>query len=376
LFNELKKFNLSINLVKTETLTFLPPRIRTQDQSVEFTLNNTPLTKVELFKYLGIFISANWGFSCHITRMQGRAEAAAMELTRLAVRLDIRSLGRISVFFRSLVESQWHGLEIMPLAIASEIESTRAHFVKKFFDLPCSTANMLTLVLLDLWPAAFDALMRRIAFANRMVEHDLDFVRNAFEFDRTVLFRAKIGWHHEAFLLFRSLFNREKIADFSIQRVSVRLSVIQGARDRFLFFLLKETSEATLAPFRLFSTPGVLLSFRSLLGQISKESAHLLLLTCSSGLRFRFFNRPALRCPLCSQGSWLTEHLFQCKNIEPLLARNNVSYADFRHCMTVGDWKGLLFLLHEVLMTWKLSFSDCLIGDDALRVLLADAESL
>jgi hypothetical protein len=308
--------------------------------------------------------------------MQGRAEAAAVELTRLAARLDIRSPGRISVFFRSLVESQWHGLEIMPLAMANEMELTRAHFVKKFFDLPSPTANLVTLVLLDLWPATFDALMRRISFANRMTLHDLEFVRGAFEFDRSTLFRAKIGWHHEAFLLFRSLFNNERVTDFSIQRVSDRLSVLQGSRTRFLFFLLKETRESTLAPFRFFSSPEVLVSFQVLLGQISKESTHLILLTCTSGLRFRFFNRPALRCPLCSRESWLTEHLFQCKSIEPLLARNNVSFADFRHCMTIGEWKGMLFLLYEVLMAWKLSFTDCLIEDDSLSRLLTDAESL
>ncbi len=146
LFTELKNFNLSINLIKTETLTFQPPRIRTQGQAAAFSLDNKQLVQVELFKYLGIFVSSNWGFSCHITRMQGRAEAAAVELIRLATRLDIRSPGRVSVFYRSLVESQWHGLEIMPQAMANEMELTRAHFIKKFFDLPSPTANLLTLL--------------------------------------------------------------------------------------------------------------------------------------------------------------------------------------------------------------------------------------
>ncbi len=44
--------------------------------------------------------------------------------------------------------------------------------------------------------------------------------------------------------------------------------------------------------------------------------------------------------------------------------------------MRVGDWKGLLFLLHEMLLAWKLSFSDCLIDDEALGSLLSDAELL
>jgi hypothetical protein len=165
-----------------------------------------------------------------------------------------------------------------------------------------------------------------------------------------VLFRAKTGWHHDTFLLFRSLFTSERITNFSLQRVSDRLSAVRGARTRLLFFMLKETTESTLAPFRLFSSPDVLSSFRTLLGTVSRETSQILLLLCTSGHRFRFFSRPALRCPLCNQGSWLTEHLMTCILIEPILARNNISLATFRHCMSVWDWKKLLFLLHEVLL--------------------------
>jgi hypothetical protein len=44
--------------------------------------------------------------------------------------------------------------------------------------------------------------------------------------------------------------------------------------------------------------------------------------------------------------------------------------------MNAGEWKGLLFLLHEMLLAWKLSFPDCLISDEALSSLLSDAELL
>jgi hypothetical protein len=235
LFAELKKFNLCINLVKTETMTFSPARVRT-DQIVTLKLNNVPLKNVDLFKYLGIFVTNKWGFSGHITRMDGRSEAAAAELLRLATRLDIRQPDRITVFFRSLVKSQWHGLELLPVSVCKLIESSRAHFINRFYNLPSSTASLLSVVLLDLWPAEYDALARRVSFANRLTIHDLDFVRSAFEFDRTHLFRARVGWHYDGFLLFRSLFKREKIAEFDMQRVSSRLSVISGAKSRFLFF--------------------------------------------------------------------------------------------------------------------------------------------
>ncbi len=282
LFSELKKFNLAMNLVKTESLTFVPPRVRTSGPSSQaFQINGVKLTQVNEFKYLGIFVNARWGFTGHITRMQGRAEAAASELVRLATKLDIRRPDRLATYFRVLVDSQWHGLQLLPLAVVKEVEAVRAHIVNHLYNLPCSTATMLSLVVLDLWPAVYSAMSRRISFSRKMRDYELQFVRDTFDFDRTVLFCAQVGWHHEAFFLFRSMFTKEKTADFSFERVETRLTRIRNARTQFVFALIQVSDEATLAPFRLFQTVEVLNSFRSLLGRLSKPSADLLLLCCS-----------------------------------------------------------------------------------------------
>jgi hypothetical protein len=97
---------------------------------------------------------------------------------------------------------------------------------------------------------------------------------------------------------------------------------------------------------------------------------------CSSGHRFRFFNRPALRCPLCATGSWLTPHLFLCRLVEPILTRNGVSLNDFQDGMSTGNWKSVLFCLAETLTIWKNSFVDCLIEDCAIQGLFSDAVGL
>jgi hypothetical protein len=209
-----------------------------------------------------------------------------------------------------------------------------------------------------------------------MRNHELQFVRDAFDFDRTALFIARVGWHHEAFFLFRSMFAKEKAAEFSFERVESRLVRIANARAQFVFSLLQVSDEATLAPFRLFQSFEVLVSFRSLLGQISKLSADILLLCCSSGHRFRFFNRPALRCPLCASGSWLTSHLFSCKMVEPILRRNGASLDEFEKGMSSGDWKAVLFSLAESLTIWKNSFADCLFEDSVIQGLLTNANML
>jgi hypothetical protein len=376
LFSKLKEFNLCMNLVKTESLTFLPPRARIGLGSFQFIVDKVPLKQIEEFKYLGIFVQSKWGYSSHIARMRGRAEAAASELLKLITTLDIRRLDRVTVYARALVESQWHGLELMPRTVVDEIEATRAHFMKKLFNLPCPTATSLTIVLFDLWPANFEAISRRVAFARKMLDHDLTFVRDAFSFDSTTMMRAQEGWHNETFLLFQSMFRSEKISDFSIDRISSKLSPISRSRTQFLYHLLQATDEATLAPFRLFESPDILISFREMISNISKSSADFLLLICSSGHRFRFFNRTTLKCPLCSCSSWLTAHLFTCPMVENFMARNGVSWDVFKLRMGKGEWKKVLFLLHEVMLIWKNTFQDCVIDDIVLNTLLKDAELL
>jgi hypothetical protein len=159
---------------------------------------------------------------------------------------------------RSINENGYNGigyikrLELLPRSVVDEIEATRAHLLKKMFNLPRSTATNIKLVLFDLWPANFVAISQRVTFARKMTDHDLVFVRDAFTFDRTVLLRAKEGWHYETFLLFQSMFQSERISDFTINRISARLTPISRALTQFLFHLVQATDEATLAPLPTF----------------------------------------------------------------------------------------------------------------------------
>jgi hypothetical protein len=375
LFVELIAFNLCMNLVKTESLTFLPPRVRASLGAVQFKIGSTVLNQIEEFKYLGIFVCSKWGCNIHVARMRGRAEAASSELLKLVTKLDVRDVGRVTVFLRALVESQWHGLELLPCTVIDEIEANCAHFLKKLFNLPRSTATNLTIVLFDLWPASFEAMSRRISFARKMSDHDLLFVRDAFLFDRSLL-RVKEGWHHASYLIFQCMFRSEKAADFSIDRVSARLCPLTRSQTRFLFHLLKVSDEAALAPFCLFETVEVLISFCEFLGTISKSSADFLLLILTSGHCFRFFHRTALNCPLCSSSSWLTEHLFNCAVVKTLLARNGVTWEDFMEQMGLGQWRGILFMLHEVMTIWKNTFETCMFEDTLLEMLYQDARTM
>jgi hypothetical protein len=55
---------------------------------------------------------------------------------------------------------------------------------------------------------------------------------------------------------------------------------------------------------------------------------------------------------------------------------NNVSHEAFVHCLTDGDWRGLLYILTEVMAVWRNSFSDCVFDETMLRVASEEASRL
>jgi hypothetical protein len=371
LFTTLADFNLIMSLIKTETMTFSPPRVRSVIPNQSFTLHGSVLANVDVFKYLGVFVCSRWNWSNHVNEMSGRAEAAAAELHRILERLEVRDVRRTTAFYRSLVESQWYGLELMPLQAVTEIEAIRARFVKRLFDLPRSTANVISQVIFDLWPAAFEALLRRLTFLRSMMNHDLAATRDSFAFDRLILFREHQGWHYECFLIYRSLFLHTTIHNFDFEAVMCRLEALTRSKDDFLFILLKESEETTIGPFRCFASACVLASFREMLSRVSRQTASMVLIFCSSGLRFRFFSHPAILCPVCRR-PWLTEHLFKCDAVEQLLAWNAISYESFCLAMRNGAWGQVIGVIVEVLRVWKSWAVSCEIDDALLTTMTSD----
>jgi hypothetical protein len=263
----------------------------------------------------------------------------------------------------------------MPSQAIAEIESVRARFVRRLFDLPRSTSNVISQVILGLWPAAFDALLRRFALFCSMSNHELPAIRDSLSFDRLTLFCEHKGWYYDCFVIYRSLFTQAEIHTFDFASAMTRLEVLTRSKDDFLFVLLREIEETTMEPFRCFGSPAVLASFRRLLGQVSCETASMILIFCSSGLRFRFFAHTSVLCPACRR-PWITEHLFRCKAVEQLLAWNNISYENCCSSMRDGSWATVIGSMVEVMKTWKSWAISCNIDDDLLTRMMNDIEQL
>jgi hypothetical protein len=185
------------------------------------------------------------------------------------------------------------------------------------------------------------------------------------------LFREHQGWHYEFCLIYRSLFLQADIHTFDFESVMCRLETLTRSKGEFLFVLLMQTEETTMGPFRCFGSPRILASFRSMLNRVSRQTASMILIFCSSGLRFRFFSHTTILCPACRR-PWLTEHLFKCNAAEQLLAWNDISYESFCSFMCDGAWGRVIGVIVEVLRVWKSWAVACEIEDDLLTTMTND----
>jgi hypothetical protein len=59
--------------------------------------------------------------------------------------------------------------------------------------------------------------------------------------------------------------------------------------------------------------------------------------------------------------------------VQNLLARNNVTWDDFKTQMGKGQWKEMMLTIHEVMTIWKNSFETCAFEDTTLATLCSDA---
>ncbi len=98
-------FNLVMSLIKTETMTFSPPRARTASQ-LTLQLESSVLKYVDRFKYLGISVCSRWSLQGHVEMMTGRAEAAAAELHNIISRLEISDISRFTTYYRAKKENE------------------------------------------------------------------------------------------------------------------------------------------------------------------------------------------------------------------------------------------------------------------------------
>ncbi len=309
------------------------------------------LRTVTVFKYLGVLVTSCLGFSSHATRVKERARAAAITTAQLISRLGITSFKRLAAYFTCYVESQFYGLEIMPCSVIDSVRAIRSQYLRSVFDLPRSTSHELAVILLNLPPVEVMLLRRRKRFFGSVIRHEFTFVRDCCSVDRDLL-QNTLSWHNATVQLLRRINPALSTVDLSLESELSSACDLVSDED-FNFYFIQDSDSETLTFFRLFESPSVLSSFRLFLQSLNAPQCRLVILFCSSLLRFRFCPGPREFCPLCGK-VWLWEHFFSCRRLAlvPELSSNDMSLANVKLHVSLGHWDIFLHYLRFYLLEW------------------------
>ncbi len=151
---------------------------------MEIRVDGQLLRQVDTFKYLGFLLTSNASPTEHRVRVTERAKAAAASIASIIRKLNIIDFGRLRNYLSCFVESQFYGIEIMPLNVLESVNSARSAFIRMVFDLPRSASHDLAVILLDAKPVEVLMLQRILRLVRSVQRHDFVFVRDALEIDR------------------------------------------------------------------------------------------------------------------------------------------------------------------------------------------------
>jgi hypothetical protein len=221
------------------------------------------------------------------------------------------------------------------------------------FDLPRATSHELAVVLFDLPPVEALLMRRKLRFWGSVSRHVFPYVRDALEIDRHSLLNSPLAWHHGAFTGLRQV-----LGDFSSLDADVGVLLGQAASvfsdaDYNFFYIQECTDSDTLSFFRLFSEPSVLRSYRVFLESLPFPQRRLLILFCSSLLRYRFCAISCEFCPLCGR-KWLWEHWFTCHKLDvvSLSASRELVFSSIKVHVELGQWDAFVHFIRFYLLEW------------------------
>jgi hypothetical protein len=358
---QLAKFSLRINLLKTEVVTFLTAtRPVRQRPPLPVKIGRDTVPNVPSFKYLGVSICAKGTLHIHQRAVAGKAMAAASEVSRLFSRLQIRDLGRLSSYLQMYVDGQFYGAELLPLHTANQMDAARKLFVCTTFQLPKSTARNLIYVLFPVMPALFLLLRRRWSFYARARTHDVDAVRDAFLFDEVRLFPHSSSWSFQTAQMLRELGLSVDVR--RREHVQYLERVFEDTEDveQVCFDHVSTSTEKTLSYFRLFQNVDDARSFRLFLSTQTEGSQNFFVLFLTSGLRWRFFKQSSrgTACPCCREPFWSWSHFLSCVAI---VGPSRVPH--LRRLTARQAWADVFQLVISTTRDWKHYFSQDSLSD-------------
>ncbi len=356
---EFVKYNLRMNLAKTEVMTFRPRGRRAASVvSPSISLNSCQLPEVSTFRYLGVQISKLGSLSDHVNLIMQRSKVSMHKTVNLLRQLQITSLSRLHCYFLSFVQSQLYGLELIPYSASflSRIESIRSLYLKFMFNLPPGTPSELFYVI---WPSFHPALLclqRRLTFFRRGLKHSLGGVTSSFMFNLS-MYNRNFGWFKDSFLFYQTICPPSRMTSFDFARDVPMLFEIVRNEEFYSFSYIRASTNVCMSFFREIRRADCLVSFREALGKLSHHHQHIILCFTSSQMRWTFLSSPRRLCPHC-QSSWHWNHFFSCSHVSGVLLSRGLSLSKLRSDISSAEWFSVFADVAHVLIVWSFSLSD------------------
>ena len=352
LISILSIFDMSVSEEKTEVVSFQPSG-RASSGPSGLKVGDVDLKLVNMFKYLGVWLSADLKFGHHLTVVEERARLASLETANLLRLLEVRSLSRLKLYYRCFVESQFYGVELFPVEAEKRIHRTRTCFLSGIFKLTKSFPSAVTNFILDLYPAVVCLLKAQASIFRRLKNHEIPFARLALDLCETELLKRHTGWSFDSFIIYRRVNPNAKIVTFSFERdvLSFVENFPSSADLSWLILHEKSKNDPRLLFFKRLNIVNAK-TLRSALDKISVEHVRIVLLFVTSELRFRLCRVLLTKCPFCPSIELLYRHYFECPRVLEKLSSAYISLSLLEYYVDHAEWKKVFRLLGDLLMIW------------------------
>lgn len=354
------EFGLSINVNKSEVLTFLPVRypVRLCSQFSRIKFGQSVLPEVSKVKYLGFWFTADGKLDYHVAVCAQKAKVASLELVRLLRKLECNNLVLAANLYRAFVQSQFYGVPLLsPISLTKELKRSAVYFFTSLVGLPRTTAIDFCFAISLFDDPMLLQISQRVKLWERVRAYEEESaVLDAFRFDRLELMPRGRGWFAYLNFVFSILLANDNARTAGPVNSWDYLALFHTTKDE----LLARSKMSNLR--NIFVKPTCALVIEVFNGCIPRDfwaafeefgvaAIRPVLMLFTGSARWSGFGMERRICPSCS-ASLYGLHFLTCDHLRGTLIPLNLTLSRARDLVKKGDWHGVIRFWLQVFFVW------------------------
>ncbi len=352
--SELGRLGMCINADKTKWMMFLPisPTYIPPRDSLRLFLGGVELELVQEFTYLGFTLDSYASLDPHVKKREKLMMTAASISGKLMRQLEVTNLRSLRAYFYALVSSQLYGQSCSSFSRECYNRAQKI-FLQEAWNLPKSFPIRVACFLLGCEPLEAITLRARLRFLQHLIEGNRTRASlSAMILDRSLLLPRRIGWTHDlgsAVPSIRDLIDLCTVDLFDSEQTGRIFGTLARAMaNQLRESLLAGSSNHLVSIFPTLSVPR---TFGETLGELSFESARILILFLANLTRFSFLSPRNSPCPFCNETMY-SQHFFDCDQYQAL-GDEPVSWTDFVSMFVQREWMEGISSMFRRLYGWS-----------------------